>query len=618
MKRMMRKSGRLVKGMPSAVLLSILIHAALFILAGMLVVFTVVKRNEVEFEPPRTVERPKMKLKKPKPKIKKSSRPQPARHILTKVNPANMPEIQLPELSGMGGDGLGQGFVGGFDTMPGLEDYSVFGSGQSIGNDFVGTFYDLKRDSTGRDIPMDPDMYRQALRKFVIGGWKTSSLARYYRSPKKLYTTAFMVPPILSSVAPDAFGEPDTAGYCWLVHYEGQLVHREGITFRFWGHGDDVLLVRVNGKLVLNACWPGETEALFTTLWQSNSADSRRYYMGNNLAVVGDWITLEPGEPLDMEVVIGEIPGGTFCSMLAVEVKGEEYETNRQNGPILPMFKTTNPSLDLIDSIYKDLIPEEASVTNGPVFCDYDTSGAAENAEEEATVEATLPEDSIGDGMRIWTEVDGKRHEAEFKTMIGGKVVLGGPGGKLRKIPFNRLSEEDREFVELAQPPEFNIDFSKKSSQFIEKPSPFHSKPPPQILDYTFSVRLKQTSAGLYNHELEVEFFAIGTEIFGDNHILLDRQKSRFTPSRENQQSHQFSGKTVRLTSYELFGDFKGVKYASYLVVVTDARGKIIAHQTPNDWLFENVDKLRQMPVGRYMDKTCTRVFPTRPITNKY
>jgi len=50
MKRLFKKREKVTKGMSSAVVLSILIHAALFLLAGMLVVFTVVKDKEVEFE----------------------------------------------------------------------------------------------------------------------------------------------------------------------------------------------------------------------------------------------------------------------------------------------------------------------------------------------------------------------------------------------------------------------------------------------------------------------------------------------------------------------------------------------------------------------------------------
>ncbi|MDF7824117.1 hypothetical protein P4B35_08845 [Pontiellaceae bacterium B12227] len=313
-----------------------------------------------------------MKLKKPKVKVKKSAKPKATTRIVTKVKRASMPDIQLPEMSGIT-DGIAGG-VGGFEIIPDLQEVTIFGSGQSIGSDFVGTFIDFKRDRGGRPVTMDPDMIRSELNRFFSRGWKPSSIARFYRSPKKLYATSFMIPPIKSALAPSAFDERSTIGYCWAVHYTGHLVYKDDITFRFWGHGDDILAVKVGGKVVLNGCWPGDTEdAVQPGLdgWSSSSADSRKFYMGNNTAVVGDWISLKAGEPLDMEVVIGEVPGGTFCSMLAVEVEGVEYERNKQGGPILPMFKTAEPSYELIDAIYEDMVEGEASVTNGPIFRDY-------------------------------------------------------------------------------------------------------------------------------------------------------------------------------------------------------------------------------------------------------
>jgi hypothetical protein len=203
-------------------------------------------------------------------------------------------------------------------------------------------------------------------------------------------------------------------------------------------------------------------------------------------------------------------------------------------------------------------------------------------------------------------------------TLIGDKAVFADSHRRQRKIPLDQLSMEDREFIELACPPQFNIDFSKQTSQFIETQSPFTTRVPPRILDYVFSARLKQTSAGEYNHELKVEFFAIGGERSGDRFYLLDRQESHFTPTKENQRIHEFSGKSVRTISYPLFGDRRGIKYAGHLVVVTDSRGKIIAHSAPKKWMFENLENLRQLSVGNYMDKTCTRVFPSRPTTNFY
>ena len=71
-------------------------------------------------------------------------------------------------------------------------------------------------------------------------------------------------------------------------------------------------------------------------------------------AIVGDWITLEPGVPLDMEVLIAEIPGGGFGAMLCVQEKGVEYERSYGGGIVLPIFKTEEPSLDLVDGIRRN------------------------------------------------------------------------------------------------------------------------------------------------------------------------------------------------------------------------------------------------------------------------
>ena len=135
----------------------------------------------------------------------------------------------------------------------------------------------------------------------------------------------------------------------------------------------------------------------------------------------------------------------------------------------------------------------------------------------------------------------------------------------------------------------------------------------PKQLDYVFSARLKQVSAGEYNHELQVEFFAIGEQIEGDNYILLDRQRSRFTPNLENGRSHTFAGRKVILRSSVIFRERRGQKYGGYLVVVTDKRGMIVDHGASHKWLLDIVNNLRQLPVGRHFDKTGTRVEPPRP-----
>jgi len=619
--RMFRKSQKIVKGMPSAVVLSIVIHVGLFLLAGMLVVFTVVRQKEVEFEPPKAVERPKMKLRKPKVKVKKSSKPKPTTRIVTKVQKASMPDIQLPEMSGMG-EGLGGG-IGGFDMMPDLSDVTVFGSGHSIGNDFVGTFYDLKRDQAGRPasgfVPWDITsglVYWEKMNQFFRNGWKTATFARYFRSPRKLYATTFVTPTINSVFAPLAFGDEEAGGSFWVVHYKGKLVcpasHTSGITFRFWGQGDDFLVVRVDGEIVLGSAWPDGVvdAAVLGKLWHSTSADSLKYYMGNNLSVVGDWITLEPGESLDMEVLIGDW-GGASCFLLTIEEEGVEYERNRQGGLILPAFKTAEPSHDLLDAIYTRLIEGELCMTNGPVFCDYDTSakGAFQVSEENAI--PTEPDSSGKPEIRTWTLAGGRTVEAGFVTVIGTKAVLRNARGKMKKVPLEQLSAEDREYIELACPPVFDINFSRKDRQHLFSGRYTANRPPEKQAAY--GVRFKQISTGDYLHELQVEMFVVGQQNsrLTGKYILLDRQQTAFTPTRENHRFYEFySDRKVLLSG----GIRQSCDYKGYLVTLTDARGVTIAVETSHQWLADNIENLKALKVGNYFNKKdCKRTFPTRP-----
>jgi len=78
----------------------------------------------------------------------------------------------------------------------------------------------------------------------------------------------------------------------------------------------------------------------------------------------GDWITLEPGVPLDFEAIAGEGPGGEFHAQLLVEVKGEKYPLNDRGAPIFPIFAMEEPTWALQDSILENLFAGEANVTN--------------------------------------------------------------------------------------------------------------------------------------------------------------------------------------------------------------------------------------------------------------
>lgn len=223
--------------------------------------------------------------------------------------------------------------------------------------------------------------------------------------------------------------------------------------------------------------------------------------------------------------------------------------------------------------------------------------------------------------MRTWTFSDGKTVEAKFIALFGSKVTLESSNGVQEKVERALFSDDDQIFMELESPPRLNISFFKKTKKRVFKPY-FVGMQFPDIQINTFGVSIKQS--GSYSHELHVEFFVIGREIAGHEYQLLDRNTSSYIPSKENGYSHQFSGKGVELEDYILivagkaYGKRRGVRYAGHLILVTDSRGVLIASKATSPWFLENLEKLKKLPPGSYMDKTCNRTRPTQYRSSRY
>ena len=617
MKKKTKSSKGVVKGAPSGLVISLLFHAATFMLAGLLVVFSVVKKDEKKFVPPKPVERPKMKLKKPKVKVKKTAKPKATTRIVTKVKRATMPDIQLPEMSGMG-EGLGGGIGEGFDLAIDIGEASVFGSGKSIGNDFEGVVYSLLHDRRGGVASMGPDEFRDILRKYVLSGWKSSVLSRFYQAPNKRYSTHIMIPPIPTAMAPGVFGAPDLEDYYLFIKYEGKLVYKTDIKFRFWGVGDAYIFVNVGGKEVLMSAW--QFHHPWFGWWSSTAGGDRTYILGNQRMVVGDWIELKAGEPVDMKVLFGEWHGGAVTGMLLVEVDGVEYPTSRTGGPLLPAFKTEEFTWEDLTEISRFLPADECTLTNGPVFNDFYTPpserkadvrfAAAETKDAQAEPSAPEPEPSP---YRLWTMKDGRTVEAEFVTSVGGNLILETVKGKQAKVPIGKVSKADLDYARLSMPPKLDINLSKTTKPRKFGDTQNGSAPPVRANFYTFATEIKQTSTRPYGFGLTAEMFAIGAEIGGDKQIMLDYQKADFTLSEENDMRFKFAGPAVELVDYVINNERKGKKYDTFLVVITDSRGEIIAYKTPSENLYRNLDRLRKIRVGWYFDKDCNRALPTPP-----
>jgi hypothetical protein len=215
---------------------------------------------------------------------------------------------------------------------------------------FIGIFYDLKQTQDHKPTSVDPETYSAVLDEFLSKGWDESVLNRYYRVSKPLATTQIFVPTLNADLAPQAFGVKDATvkGTRWIAHYKGQVSPPESGTYRFWGIADDVMAVAVNGKTVLVGNRRDTRLPKTMATWQPAERDGA--HAGDGSLRPGDWMTLKADEIIDLDIMVGDRPGGIFNAFLMIEKQGASYNTDRRGHSILPVFQIapfdTPPSRD--------------------------------------------------------------------------------------------------------------------------------------------------------------------------------------------------------------------------------------------------------------------------------
>jgi hypothetical protein len=230
---------------------------------------------------------------------------------------------------------------------------SAFGSSEVSSASMVGILYDLKQDQARKPMKMDIPAYGRLVDEFISKGWDEGVLNRYFRAARPLYTTQIFIPLIQASAAPKAFEvENIVKPMFWLVHYKGQVSAPTSGAWRFWGYGEEVCSVAINGKNVLLSNWKEITTP--SVGWKSPEAPGQPAANGHLKA--GDWIELKAGQAVDIDVLIGERGGGVFCAFLLIEKRGETYEKIKGQ-PVLPVFQ-----LAPYDT------PQPESVKQGPVI----------------------------------------------------------------------------------------------------------------------------------------------------------------------------------------------------------------------------------------------------------
>ncbi len=97
--------------------------------------------------------------------------------------------------------------------------------------------------------------------------------------------------------------------------------------------------MRFNGQVVLDGSWN----------LHGVSSIAAKYDYGfskiPNQFVKGPAVSVKVGNFYDMEVLIGEQPGGEFFADLLVEKDGATYQKESHGSPILPIFRVADAKL---------------------------------------------------------------------------------------------------------------------------------------------------------------------------------------------------------------------------------------------------------------------------------
>jgi hypothetical protein len=154
----------------------------------------------------------------------------------------------------------------------------------------------------------------------------------------------------------------------WMAVYRGKIVAPKTGEFRFVGIGDDYMVVRVDGKPRLFGALKDLNDAVKGDWKGSKPAGTFNGPYKNRPLVYGDWIKMRRGQEMEIEVALGERPGGEVWFVLMIEEKGMKYAKAEDGRPLLPLFTTVPFSNEEVIDLKEKFGKYEIDFEKVPVF----------------------------------------------------------------------------------------------------------------------------------------------------------------------------------------------------------------------------------------------------------
>ena len=329
--------------------ISVLLHVFFGAIAAYVVVEHFTKKH-IDFhatEPPAPHTEVEHKVEMAKRNNVDSAPPDLKRITTTDIAPISLPDVpETPKVSDatpspMAGEGdLGEGMGGGNGTGGNGGGSPEFGAPDGTG--LRGYFYDLKQTADKKPTGMTWKKYYDILTQYFGEGWKESLLKPYYKSEEPIYTSMVAISTRSSEEAPKAFGlENEVKPAFWVIHYRAKVKAPQSGDYRFIGFGDNVLVVKIKDKLVLDAGFYG-------TLKQPDLRQALPYIFPTYARFhgkiwdphlkIGPSVHFDAAEASDMDVLIGD-DGGHCSFFLMIEKEGNIYGSGEGGAAEYPFFQ---------------------------------------------------------------------------------------------------------------------------------------------------------------------------------------------------------------------------------------------------------------------------------------
>ena len=359
-----------VKKKRSAVFVVIIVSIAVHVVGigglAAIKIIEVLQPEQEEFEAPPVVPiKPPPPPPPPPPTTKRAQRSLPRPQPLAVRNPQNMSVPSIEMNSSNVTVGGGRGFGGGLGDVGGAVSDALrltitsFGYNQAVEGTLEGSLFDFKQGKKKGDPGVGRNQMLELIKNATERDFDTNKLRReVYKADTQLYASYFMIPLGDADRAPQSFGaEGEVEPRLLAAIYSGTFTPAQSGRFRFLGLADDLLIVSVNGRLVLDASldvvnlkyanWKKDDPSDVTEWEHPNGS---RFIGLGGTPKTGDWFDLKAGVETKMEVLIGEVPGGKFGGYLLIEKKGSSkpkvFSTRRLSSDDKKFLRDLHPDID--------------------------------------------------------------------------------------------------------------------------------------------------------------------------------------------------------------------------------------------------------------------------------